>query len=155
MKRLQDLIDEALQHVPEIMPWDLPERLQSRPSPLLLDVREPDEYAAMHIDGSILVPRGVLESACEWGFDDTVPELAAGRERPIIVVCRSGKRSALAGRTLQLLGFADVTSLKLGLRGWNDDGQPLVDADGNEVDPDTADDFFRSQVSEAQMGPQP
>ena len=153
--RLEELITEALQTVPEILPWDLPERLQSEPAPLLLDVREPDEYHAMHIKGSLPVPRGVLESACEWGFDDTVPALAAGRERPLIVVCRSGKRSALAAHTLQRLGFRDVASLKLGLRGWNDDGQPLHDQDGNEVDPDIADDFFRAQVSPEQMGPTP
>lgn len=152
---LRELVDQALESVPEIMPWDLPERLRADPAPLLVDVREPEEFRTMHIHGSLHVPRGLLESACEWGYDDTVPELAQARARPVIVVCRSGQRSALAARTLQRLGFADVTSLGLGLRGWNDDGQPLVDEEDQEVDPEDADEFFRSRVRPEQLGPAP
>ena len=45
------------------MPWDLEERLQQNPDLLLVDVREPYEFDAMHIAGSMNVPRGILESA--------------------------------------------------------------------------------------------
>jgi len=135
--RYVDLLAAARARVRELMPWDLAQRLTGTP-PLVLDVREPAEFAALRIEGSISVPRGILEQACEWDFDETVPELAKARERPIVVVCRSGHRSVLAADVLQLLGFTDVASLKTGLRGWNDFDQPLTDAQGRPVDADEA-----------------
>ena len=153
MKNYQTLVDEALKHVPEIMPWDLHERIEQPEPPMLLDIREPEEYTAMHIPGSVHVPRGILEAAADWGFDETEPRLAGARDQEIVVICRSGRRSALAARTLQELGFARVQSLKLGVRGWNDDDGPLEDADGNTVDPEAADEYLRVKVRPDQMGP--
>jgi len=139
MKRYADLIADALQRVREIKPWDLRDALLGDPPPLLLDVREPAEFAKARIPGSLNVPRGVLEQACEWDHDETVPKLVTGRTRPIVVVCRSGKRSVLAADTLQQLGFTNVASLAMGMRGWNDFDQPVADADGRPVDGDDAD----------------
>ncbi len=153
MKNYQSLVDEALARVPEIMPWDLRERLEQPEPPILLDVREPEEYAAMHIPGSLNIPRGILEPSVEWGFDETEPRLAAARDEEIVVICRSGRRSALAARTLQELGFERVQSLKLGVRGWNDDEAPLEDTGGNRVDPDEAEEHLRVKVRAEQMGP--
>lgn len=153
MKTFNELIEEGLQTVDELFPWDLDEDLQADKDVLILDVREPDEYNAMHIQGSIFAPRGILETAAEWGFDDTIPELVKARNREVVVVCRSGNRSVLAGRTLQLMGYQKVKSLKTGLRGWNDYELPLRDKEGNEVDIDEAEDFLASKVSEEQMGP--
>ena len=138
MKRYADLLADALTRVAEIMPWDLRDGLASGHAPLLLDVREPAEFSLLHIVGSINVPRGTLEQACEWDYDETVPELADGRERRIVVVCRSGKRSLLAADVMQMMGFAHVVSLRTGVRGWNDFEQPLVDGDGRAVDIDIA-----------------
>jgi rhodanese-related sulfurtransferase len=138
MKRYVDLIADALQRVREIKPWDLRDALRSEPPPLVLDVREPGEFAKARIPGSINVPRGVLEQACEWDHDETVPELVNGRSRPIVVVCRSGKRSVLAADTMQQLGFTNVASLAMGMRGWNDFDQPVADAEGRPVDGDDA-----------------
>jgi rhodanese-related sulfurtransferase len=138
MKRYADLIADALQRVREIKPWDLRDALRSEPPPLVLDVREPAEFARARIPGSLNVPRGVLEQACEWDHDETVPELVTGRSRPIVVVCRSGKRSVLAADTLQHLGFTNVVSLAMGMRGWNDFDQPVADAEGRPVDGDDA-----------------
>jgi rhodanese-related sulfurtransferase len=138
MKRYADLIADALQRVREIKPWDLRDALRSEPPPLVLDVREPAEFARARIPGSLNVPRGVLEQACEWDHDETVPELVTGRSRPIVVVCRSGKRSVLAADTLQHLGFTNVVSLAMGMRGWNDFDQPVADAEGQPVDGDDA-----------------
>lgn len=153
MKRYAELLAEALARVREIMPWDLRDRLAAARAPMLLDVREPAEFDAAHIAGSINVPRGVLEQACEWDYDETVPELAAGRARPIVVVCRSGHRSVLAADVLQTLGFTDVVSLKTGIRGWNDFGLPLVDAAGATVDPDTAERLLAARVRPEQRRP--
>jgi len=138
MKRYADLIADALTRVREIQPWDLRERLARERPPLVLDIREPAEFAQARIAGSINVPRGVLEQACEWAYDETVPELAGRRVPSIVVVCRSGNRSVLAADVMQQMGFADVVSLKTGVRGWNDFDQPLVDAQGLALDGDAA-----------------
>ena len=100
VKHYDDLVAEALTRVKEIMLWDLNKRLAAGDKPLLLDVREPAEFAALRIPGSINVPRGVLEQSCEWDYDETVPELAAD--------------------AMLKMGFANVVSLRTGIRGWND-----------------------------------
>ncbi len=154
MKRYDDLVAEALARVKEVAPWDFGRRFRTGDVPLLLDVREPDEFAALRIPGSLNVPRGVLEQSCEWDYDETVPELAGGREQEILVVCRSGKRSVLAADVMQQMGFKNVTSLKLGIRGWNDAELPLEDADGNAVDADAGDALLAPRVRMEQRRPQ-
>ena len=136
MKRYQDLVADARSRVAEIMPWDLRDRLAGAAPPLLVDVREADEFARVHIAGALHVPRGVLEQACEWDYDETVPALAGGRQRPVVLVCRSGNRSLLAADVLPTLGYTAVVSLQTGVRGWNDFELPLVDAAGQPVDGD-------------------
>jgi rhodanese-related sulfurtransferase len=153
MKNFLELIKNCLTDVREIMPWDLEERLQKNPDLLIVDVREPYEFEAMHIPGSINVPRGILESACEWDYEETVPDLVQGREREIVVACRSGYRSVLAAHSMQVLGYTNVVSLQTGLRGWKDYEQPLVDAADSPVDLDDADVYFTPQIRPEQMRP--
>lgn len=153
MKRFFELIAECLEQVDELMPWDLMERLESLPDLLLLDVREPYEFEAMHIQGSMNVPRGILESACEYDYEETVPELVEARDRDIVVICRSGNRSVLAAYTMQLMGYGHVQSLKTGLRGWNDYEQPLVDIKGNRVTLEQADEYFFPHLTSTQVNP--
>ena len=150
--RFNDLVADALTRVPEIMPWDLVERLATA-DVLLLDVREPAEYHSLHIPGAINVPRGVLETACEWDYDTTIPTLAAGRDRAIALICRSGRRSALAADVMRQLGFTKVVSLKTGMRGWNDYEQPLVDGSGALLDGDVAEALLTSRMRPEQRAP--
>ena len=107
----------------------------------------------MRIPDSLNVPRGVLESACEYEYEETVPELVEAREREVVVVCRSGNRSVFAADVMQQMGFQNVTSLKTGLRGWSDYEQPLVDDNNQEVDEDSAIDYFTSKIKPEQMKP--
>lgn len=153
MKRYADLLTEARSRVRELMPWDLAIRLAEPDPPLVLDVREPAEFAQVHIAGAVNVPRGVLEGACEWGYDDTVPDLVRARSRSVVVVCRSGNRSLLAADVMQVLGYADVSSLKTGVRGWNDFEQPLVDAGGSAVPADEAEPMLAPAVRAEQRAP--
>ncbi|MBB1126228.1 rhodanese-like domain-containing protein [Thiospirillum jenense] len=153
MQNFLELIRSCLTDVREIMPWDLEERLQINPNILLLDVREPPEFAAMHIPNSINVPRGILESACEWDYEETLPELVTAREREVVVICRSGHRSILAAHSLQVLGYTDVVSLKTGVRGWKDYEQPLIDGNEQAVDLDRADEYFTPQLRPEQRRP--
>ena len=153
MKRFTDLIAECLTVVEEIFPWDLAEKLEQAHDILLLDVREPEEYANLHIPGSINVPRGILETACEWDYDETHPELVTARDREIVVICRSGNRSVLAAHTMKRMGFKKLASLKTGVRGWNDFEQPLVDSAKQPVDIDDADIFLQPRIRPDQRRP--
>ncbi len=154
MKRFIELVKGCLADIREIMPWDLAERMAENPDILIVDVREPEEFGAMHIPGSLNVPRGILESACEWEYEETVPELVRARQREVVLVCRSGYRSVLAASAMHLLGYANVSSLRTGLRGWKDYDQPLQDGAGCAVDPEWADIYFTPKLRSDQMTPQ-
>ena len=153
MKKFNDLVAESAKNVTEIFPWDLEERFEENPNLLLLDIREPYEFEAMHIKSSLNVPRGVVETACEWDYEETVPQLVEARDKEVIVACRSGNRSVFVCEIMQLMGYTNVASLKTGLRGWSDYEQALFDKDENEVDEDTAIDYFTSSIREDQMAP--
>jgi rhodanese-related sulfurtransferase len=153
MKNFLELIKSCLTDVREIMPWDLEERIQENPDLLIVDVREPGEFDAMHLAGAINVPRGILESACEWEYEETVPDLVRAREREVVVVCRSGYRSVLAAHSMQVLGYRNVASLQTGLRGWKDYEQPLVNGAGEAVDLDDADVYFTPRLRHDQIRP--
>ncbi|VAW95572.1 Rhodanese-related sulfurtransferase [hydrothermal vent metagenome] len=152
MKTFNDLISEVSENVKEIFPWDLEEILEYR-NPLLLDIRENYEFATMHLNNSINVPRGILETACEYNFDETIPELVSNKEQEIIVICRSGNRSILATDTMQQMGYTNVCSLKTGVRGWNEYDQELYDNNNNLIDPDDAEECLKSKVRDDQLDP--
>jgi rhodanese-related sulfurtransferase len=93
--------------------------LASAGPPLLLDVREPNEYRGElgHIAGSVLIPLRELAGRAA--------ELDEHRGRPIIAVCRSGVRSTTAAAMLCGLGFERVYNLKDGMVDWNDRRLPV------------------------------
>ncbi len=91
------------------LPAELPEGLA------VLDVREPDEWAAGHIAGAIHVPLVQIPQRA--------PELPAGRQ--VLVVCRVGSRSAQATAFLQQRGI-DAVNLADGMVGWMRAGRPMV-----------------------------
>ena len=137
-KTYSQLAAEAAERIVEIMPWDVPDFMAEHPRALLLDIREREEFACARIAEALNVPRGILESAAEWDYAETEPVLVEARERPMVVICRSGNRSALAAEVLRQIGFGDVRSVKLGVKGWNDADLPLVDAEGVTLDGDDA-----------------
>lgn len=152
-KNYDDLIKEAQTRVREILPWDLRKQLDARQELLLVDVRESDEFAKLHIPGSINVPRGILEQACEWDYEQTQPKLAARYPHQIVLICRSGKRSVLAADVLLQMGFADVVSLRTGVRGWCDYEQSLCNIEGKAISPDEADELLVSNLRSDQHAP--
>ena len=83
---------------------------------LLLDVREPDEWAESHVPGATHIPLGTL--------DARLAELP--RDQEIVVVCRSGGRSKSGRDILLKAGFGRVTSMTGGLTAWAAAGQPTV-----------------------------
>jgi rhodanese-related sulfurtransferase len=154
MKRFTDLVAASRSVISELFPWDVSDMLQSGNPPLVLDIREPDEFSALHIAGSLHVPRGILETACEYDYEETVRDLVEARSRDVVVVCRSGNRSALAARTMQELGYRKVYSMKTGLRGWNDYELPLVNAAGQIVPVEFGDEFFTTRLRPEQRRPE-
>ncbi len=153
MKTFKQLVSEHEKLVDEILPWDLEQKLSCSHGLLVLDIREPEEFAAMHIAGSINVPRGTLEAACDYGYSETVPELVEARKKEIVIACRSGNRSILAAYTMQLMGYEKVASLKTGLKGWTDYEQPLVDLSNDEIDPDFAEACLSPDIAPEQQKP--
>ncbi len=151
MDGYQRLVVKALGSVDEVLPWDLEEEIEQNPKLIVLDIRELDEFEMMHIKGSLHVPRGVLEGACVWNYDDTVPVLAQARDQNIVVVCRSGNRSALAALTMQQMGFEQVRSLKLGIKGWNDNDLEMVNNQRDVVDIDQIDEWLNRAVPEDKL----
>ena len=102
-------------HIPSIEPADL----QTMPHAVLLDVREPDEWAAGHAPQAVHIPRGDL--------DRRAAELPA--DRPVVCICRSGARSLQAAELLTEHGF-DVHNLNGGMRAWNDAHLAVVTPEG-------------------------
>jgi adenylyltransferase/sulfurtransferase len=97
--------------VAEITPRELAARLLEAADLDLIDVREPGEWAIAHLHGARLIPLGTLGAAL-----DTLD-----RTREIVVMCRSGQRSASAVQQLQAAGFRNVKNLAGGILRWSDD----------------------------------
>lgn len=94
----------------------------------LIDVREPAEFETGHIAHAVNIPRGTLEFQV-----DAHPAVAnvsdpalSHKHRPIVLVCRTGGRAALAALNLQRMGFSDVCSIAGGLSDWTARGLPLT-----------------------------
>jgi rhodanese-related sulfurtransferase len=83
---------------------------------LILDVRQPDEWAEVHIEGATLIPLTELENR--------LTELPL--DQNIVVVCRSGNRSSQGRDTLLANGFTWVTSMAGGMNAWQAAGLPVV-----------------------------
>ncbi len=126
-RELQSLIDyDAFCGIPttpvvetsvlEITPTELAEKLRRGDDFDLIDVREPHELAIASIPGARLVPLGA--------FAAEIPSLDQGRD--IVVLCRSGARSATAVRQLQAAGFTQAYNVVGGILRWSDDVDPTV-----------------------------
>lgn len=91
-------------------------QLINRESGVIVDVREPAEYAAGHIPRALNIPLGTL--------NDRLKELDKYKQRPVIVCCRSGQRAGSAAVTLRKHGFISVHNLNGGLLAWEKENLP-------------------------------
>jgi rhodanese-related sulfurtransferase len=80
----------------------------------LVDVREPHEFEAGHVEGSELLPLSAFD-----------PERLP-RDKPVVLICRSGNRSMTALRAARAAGFEDIWHYKGGALGWEREGGALV-----------------------------
>ncbi|MDP1635318.1 MAG: rhodanese-like domain-containing protein [Gallionellaceae bacterium] len=89
---------------------------ETRADPLLLDVREPDEFAAYRIEGSTLIPMRAIPARMH--------EL--DRATDVVMICRSGARSYHAGMFLKQNGFERVYNLAGGVIAWSRDVERIA-----------------------------
>ena len=114
MASYDDVVAAARQRITEI---SIKELAATRDRWRLIDVRETSELVEGTLEGSTLIPRGVLESE--------IAEAVPDRTTPIALWCAVGARSALAAVTLEGLGYTDVVSLAGGLTAWKAAGLPI------------------------------
>jgi molybdopterin/thiamine biosynthesis adenylyltransferase/rhodanese-related sulfurtransferase len=118
MAGFQELLSKVRSQIREISVEETKARgSEGDAGPVLIDVRERDEYEQGFVPGAQWIPRGFLELKIE----DAVPE----RDREIILYCAGGTRSALAARSLHDLGYTRVSSLVGGFRAWKNAGYPF------------------------------
>jgi rhodanese-related sulfurtransferase len=121
MRTAHDLVLQANAHVREIALQDADEAI--RQADVLIDVREADEFAAGHLPGAVLVPRGLLELKLSG-----TPALS-GRDLKVVLYCKTSGRAALAAQTMQSMGYLNVTSIAGGFDAWTAAGKTVVKPD--------------------------
>lgn len=99
----------------EISVQELKEKLDSGEDFQLIDVREDFEYETSNIGGLLIPLGGILIEA------DKV-----AKDKPVVIMCRSGKRSAAAIMQLEQQGFTNLTNLKGGILAWADEIDPNI-----------------------------
>jgi len=108
----------------EIYPSDVVEKIQNKEDIVLLDVRTPEEYAEIHLQGAILLPVQVLSQ-------ETLNEIGLGEDaknKEIIIYCRSGARSQTAYNIMNSLGYTNIKSVAGGMVHWEEDEYPFTEA---------------------------
>ena len=110
MKTYTDLVAEAKARIREVPPQDVAAMLRSmEPPPVIIDLREPNEWNLGHLPGALHIPRGRLESQIE---------ARVRRDQAVVLYCQGGSRSALAADTLRQMGYEKVVSMAGGYRDW-------------------------------------
>jgi phage shock protein E len=108
--RFEKLVGEAKSRIREASAKEAAE-LQTRGA-VLIDVREPEEFAKEHAQGALAISKGVLELKIEQHVLDDKTE--------IVCYCGGGSRSALAADNLQKMGYSKVRSLAGGFKAWKE-----------------------------------
>ncbi len=114
MSSFQSLLKDVKAQITEVQPAEVQAAQANGKRPVMIDVREQDEYTQGFIPGSKWIPRGFLELRIE----DAVPE----RDTPVVIYCAGGTRSALAAKSLKELGYSNVSSMAGGFAAWKRNG---------------------------------
>jgi molybdopterin/thiamine biosynthesis adenylyltransferase/rhodanese-related sulfurtransferase len=118
MPTYRELLARVKAEIDELGTVEAHERVVNGFAPVLLDVREQDEWQEGHLPGALHVPRGNLESRIET--------LVPDKSRELLVYCASGSRSAFASRALHELGYENVRNLAGGFVDWKRNGYEVV-----------------------------
>jgi len=118
MATYRELLAQVKSEVDEVVSSEVSERIDADDRPLLLDVREHDEWQEGHLPGALHLPRGNLESRIE--------ALVPDKSREIVIYCAGGSRSAFAAKSLNELGYENVASMAGGFTDWKRNGFEFV-----------------------------
>jgi sulfur-carrier protein adenylyltransferase/sulfurtransferase len=116
MPTYRELLQQVRAEISEIDASRARELVDAR-EPVVVDVREQDEWDEGHIPGAVHIPRGHLESRIERA----APDLSG----QVLLYCSAGNRSAFAAKTLEEMGYEDVVSLAGGFTDWKRNGFPI------------------------------
>lgn len=111
---LIQILGSPLANAADISAQQLLQRLDSNSAPLILDVRQPEEYAAGHVPKAINIPHTELQKRLD--------ELSGKQHDEIVVYCASGRRAAIAQEILVKSGFTKIIHLQGDMNGWRDQG---------------------------------
>jgi molybdopterin/thiamine biosynthesis adenylyltransferase/rhodanese-related sulfurtransferase len=114
MPGYRELLAQVKSEIDEVDASRARELLAADDRPLVVDVRELDEWTEGRIPGAIHVPRGFLESRIEQAAPD--------KTQPVLLYCAAGNRSAFAAKSLEELGYENVISLAGGYTDWKRSG---------------------------------
>lgn len=118
-RTVKDMLAEANTAVPKISPDDA-RKMVAEKNAVIVDVRDASELQANgKIPGSIHIPRGMIEFRADG--DTPYHDANLTKDRPIILHCASGGRSALSGKTLKDMGYTNVYNLG-GFKDWVEAG---------------------------------
>jgi rhodanese-related sulfurtransferase len=118
MKTAHDLVSQAKTDIREIALQEAEAAIQQ--ADVLIDVREADEFAAGHLPGAVLVPRGLLE------FKLSGTPALSSRNLKVVLYCKTSGRAALAAQTMQSMGYLNVSSIAGGFDAWVAAGKLVV-----------------------------
>lgn len=111
------MIEAAKREIALLGITDVQEKRDNHEDFILVDCREKDEYQLGHIPNALFIPRGVLEM--------TIERQAPDRDKPIVVYCAGGGRSAMAAFALKKMGYKDVASMEGGFEAWKRSSLPV------------------------------
>lgn len=102
-----------------VTPQALADRIKGGDTPLIIDVRDEEAFLKGHIPGARLIPHDRM--------DEYTESLQDYKDQPIVLYCRSGRRSAKAAETLEAAGFQQVEVMKGGFPDWRDAGLEVAE----------------------------
>ena len=122
MKTFPELLEEANAEIKSVSPEELKQQLDNEEI-ILVDVRSKDVIEAEgQIDGSVHVPRDMLEFHADQRPDNPLRKEELDPEKKIVVYCGVGGQGTLSTKTLQDMGYSDVSNLSGGTKSWVEAG---------------------------------
>ncbi len=115
-------IEDIKQRIQNLTPEEALEEIKAGGDFVLLDTREPHEYAEAHLEGAKLVPPAEVA--------EQIGDIAPDTSQRLLVYCRSGNRSARAVHQLEGLGYDNVVNISGGIVEWQEKDLPVAEAEG-------------------------
>jgi rhodanese-related sulfurtransferase len=113
---IQDLLSSAFNKFENVSPLIAVTKMNETDA-VIIDIREPNEYAKSHIENAVNIPLAKLE--------DQASGLEKYKKNPLILVCQTGARSTTACKTITKAGFEQVFNLTGGMQSWEDYKLPI------------------------------